>query len=54
MMRVKEDHCMPKAEWVEMTHPDHSDWPPATVSRNAYNLTWKAAGWKLAKPKKEN
>jgi hypothetical protein len=53
MMRVKEDHCMPKAEWVEMTHPDHSDWPPATVSRNAYNQTWKAAGWKLAKPDKK-
>jgi hypothetical protein len=39
------------ADWVKMTHPDLSDSPPATVSRNAYDLTWKALGWKLVKPK---
>jgi hypothetical protein len=44
---------MPTADWVEMTHPDDSGKSSATVSRNAYNLTWKARGWKLVKPDKK-
>ena len=39
------------ADWVEMTHPDLSDAPPAKVTDRAYKLTWKALGWKLTKPK---
>jgi hypothetical protein len=45
---------MPKADWVEMTHPDHSAWPTVTVSRNAYDLTWKDHGWKLKKPTRKD
>jgi hypothetical protein len=52
MMRVKEEHCMPNAEWVKMTHVDVSG-PPASVSRNAYDLTWAGRGWKLVKPDKK-
>ncbi len=41
------------ADTVEMTHPDLPDAPPAQVTRQAYELTWKAIGWKLVKPSKK-
>ncbi len=43
------------AEWVQMTHPDPelSNNPPASVTRQSYDLTWKALGWKLVKPDKK-
>ncbi len=40
-------------EWVEMTNPELADAPPAQVTRHAFNLTWKALGWKLVKPDKK-
>ena len=43
-------------KWVQMTHPTLTDegHKPATVTQVAYDNTYKALGWKLVKPKKEN
>ncbi len=41
------------AEWVQMTNPELADAPPAQVTRQAYELTWKRRGWKLVKPDKK-
>lgn len=44
---------MPKPDWVEMKHPDFPDADPGRVSRQSFELTHKALGWKLAKPDKK-
>lgn len=41
------------AEWVKMTNPELGDASSAQVTRQAYDLTWKALGWKLVKPDKK-
>ncbi len=41
------------ADWVQMTHPTLPDAKPGVVSRQSFDNTWKAIGWKLVKPKKQ-
>ena len=47
---------MAEKQWVQMTHPTLTDegHKPAAVTKVSYDNTWKALGWKLYKPKKEN
>ncbi|MFJ6293194.1 hypothetical protein ACIQJX_07520 [Streptomyces griseoviridis] len=33
--------------WVEMTHPDLPDSPPAPALRTTFDLVWEPRGWRL-------